>query len=46
MAKSLKQWLAPFIESELAAVIAWDRDSKTAPKIKHDPESRFSEYVY
>ncbi|KAK5135088.1 hypothetical protein LTR08_005613 [Meristemomyces frigidus] len=43
MAKSLQQWLSPFLETELAAVIGWDKDVKSAPKIKQDPGSRFSD---
>ncbi|KAK5126572.1 hypothetical protein LTR85_009506 [Meristemomyces frigidus] len=43
MAKSLRQWLGSLVETELAAVVNWNNDIKNAPKIKNDPDSRFSD---
>lgn len=43
MAKSLQQWLGLFIATELASVTEWKRECQRAPKVKLDPESRFSD---
>ncbi|KAK4547145.1 hypothetical protein LTR36_001366 [Oleoguttula mirabilis] len=43
MAKALPQWLGSFVEAELAAVVKWNNDIKETPKIKNDPDSRFSD---
>jgi hypothetical protein len=39
MAKSLKKWLAPFVASELQAVIAWKEAIDEAPEVKQEPGS-------
>ena len=36
-------WVGPFIEQELRAVIAWKQHIKNVPIVKRDPESRFSD---
>ncbi|EMC94573.1 hypothetical protein BAUCODRAFT_25735 [Baudoinia panamericana UAMH 10762] len=43
MAGSLTEWLAPFIVAELQAVLAWSKALRGAPKIKNDPDGRFSD---
>ena len=38
-----KEWLGSFIENELREAIAWKQDVKKVPKVKEDPETRFSD---
>ncbi|KAF2765665.1 hypothetical protein EJ03DRAFT_199219 [Teratosphaeria nubilosa] len=43
MAKSITPWLGDFVAAELRATISWKEAIIEAPKIKQDPECRFSD---
>lgn len=43
MAKHLDAWLTAFVEAELRAAIAWKQQARKYPKVKIDPDERFSD---
>ncbi|KAH9822934.1 Shelterin complex subunit, TPP1/ACD [Teratosphaeria destructans] len=43
MAKSITPWLGDFLAAELQAAVSWKEALTAAPKIKQDPDCRFSD---